>query len=78
MSLGGRTTISSAPGAPPLPAGGGRVEIEDVSLHYEGAEDALSGIDLDVVPGQAHPAHKPRLLTGGFDLLPQRGAASRP
>jgi ABC-type multidrug transport system fused ATPase/permease subunit len=45
-------TISSAPGAPPLPAGGGRVEIEDVSLHYEGAEDALSGIDLDVAPGR--------------------------
>jgi len=45
-------TISSAPGAPPLPAGGGRVEIEDVSLDYEGAEDALSGIDLDVAPGR--------------------------
>lgn len=45
-------TISSAPGAPPLPAGGGRVEIEHVSLHYEGAEDALSGIDLDVAPGR--------------------------
>jgi ABC-type multidrug transport system fused ATPase/permease subunit len=45
-------TISSAPGAPPLPAGGGRVEIEDVSLQYEGAEDALSGIDLDVGAGR--------------------------
>jgi len=45
-------TISSPPGAGPLPAGGGRVEIDDVSLQYAGAEDALSGVDLDVAAGR--------------------------
>ena len=45
--------IESPPGAPPLPAGDGGVELRGVSLRY-GAEqapgvhaDALSGIDLD-------------------------------
>jgi ATP-binding cassette subfamily B protein len=44
--------IDSAPGAPPLPAGGGRVEMRDVELRYEGgATPALRGIDLSVEPG---------------------------
>ena len=45
-------TISSAPGAEPLPAGGGRIEIDDVSLQYAGAEEALSEVDLDVAAGR--------------------------
>jgi len=45
-------TIESAPGAPPLPAGGGRVEMRDVSLAYDGNAPALSGVDLEVAPGQ--------------------------
>jgi ABC-type multidrug transport system fused ATPase/permease subunit len=44
--------ISSPPGAEPLPAGGGRIELDDVSLHYAGADDALSGVDLDVAAGR--------------------------
>ncbi len=42
-----------APSAPvPLPAGGGRVELRDVSLRYEGAGDAaLDHVDLDVAAG---------------------------
>ena len=60
--------IESPEGAPALPAGGGRVELRDVSLRYEGpaasAEDfdpaparskseaALEGIDLDVEAGR--------------------------
>ena len=49
--------IEAAPGAGPLPAGGGRVEMRDVALDYgaaerapgEPAEEALAGIDLTVV-----------------------------
>jgi len=58
--------IESPPGAPPLPAGGGRVELRGVSLDYDNIpaphsrlvadretkrELALSGVDLDVEAG---------------------------
>jgi ATP-binding cassette subfamily B protein len=33
--------IQSPPGAPPLPAGGGRVELRDVTLRYEGPPPAI-------------------------------------
>lgn len=42
--------IESPPGAPPLPAGGGRVELRGVSLRY-GDNPALDGIDLEVEAG---------------------------
>jgi ATP-binding cassette subfamily B protein len=38
--------------APPLPAGGGRVELRDVTFGYEGHDPVLRGIDLDVEPGR--------------------------
>jgi ABC-type multidrug transport system fused ATPase/permease subunit len=44
--------IQSRPGAPPLPAGGGRVQLKDVTLRYDGAGPALSDIDLEVEPGR--------------------------
>ncbi len=45
--------IESPPGAPPLPAGGGEVSLRDVGLTFDGQQfPALSGIDLDVAPGQ--------------------------
>jgi ABC-type multidrug transport system fused ATPase/permease subunit len=44
--------IQSPPGAPPLPPGGGRVEMHGVTLRYDSAEPALSDIDLDVKPGR--------------------------
>jgi ABC-type multidrug transport system fused ATPase/permease subunit len=44
--------IESAPGAPALPAGGGEVELRDVSLRYDGAAPALEGIDLRVEAGR--------------------------
>jgi ABC-type multidrug transport system fused ATPase/permease subunit len=44
--------ITSAPGAPPLAAGPGRVELERVSLAYDGGEPALEDIDLEVEPGR--------------------------
>jgi ABC-type multidrug transport system fused ATPase/permease subunit len=44
--------MQSAPGAPALPAGGGRVRMEGVTLRYDGAEPSLTGIDLDVEPGR--------------------------
>jgi len=44
--------IESAPGAPALPSGDGRVELRGVTLHYEGAVPALEGVDLAVEPGR--------------------------
>jgi ABC-type multidrug transport system fused ATPase/permease subunit len=43
--------IQGPPGAPPLPAGPGRVELRGVTLAYDGAEPALTDIDLEVEPG---------------------------
>jgi ABC-type multidrug transport system fused ATPase/permease subunit len=43
--------IESPPGAPPLPAGGGRIEIGGVTLRYDGAGPALAEVDLDVPAG---------------------------
>jgi ABC-type multidrug transport system fused ATPase/permease subunit len=59
--------IESSPGAPPLPAGGGRVELRGVTLAYDGARAdapdfhapggatksgaALTDVDLDVAAG---------------------------
>src|SRR5918995_385328 len=44
--------IASAPGAPPLPDGKGKVEIEGASLNYDGGEAALEDIDLTVEAGR--------------------------
>jgi ATP-binding cassette subfamily B protein len=52
--------IQSPPDAPALPAGGGRVELRDVTLRYDSAQQpmderpvaALSGIDLEVEAGR--------------------------
>ncbi len=44
--------VTSAPGAPALPAGPGRVELQGVSLSYDGVRDALTDIDLDVEAGR--------------------------
>jgi ATP-binding cassette subfamily B protein len=46
------TLIASPPDAPPLPAGSGRVQLEGVSLLYEGAKQpALRDVSLDVAAG---------------------------
>ena len=44
--------LTAAPDAKPLPPGGGRVELRNVSFGYDGEEPVLRGIDLDVEPGQ--------------------------
>ncbi|HKH63837.1 MAG TPA: ABC transporter ATP-binding protein [Solirubrobacterales bacterium] len=46
--------IQSPPEAPALPPGGGRVELRDVTLHYEGAEEvpALEDVSLEVEAGK--------------------------
>src|SRR5260221_9100113 len=44
--------IESPPDAPPLPAGGGRGEMRSVSLRYDGASPALTGIDLAIEAGR--------------------------
>jgi len=44
--------LTALPDAPPLPAGGGRVELRDVTFAYDGHDPVLRGIDLEVEPGQ--------------------------
>jgi len=44
--------VTSAPGAPPLPEGPGSVELDGVSLAYNGGEPALEGVDLLVDAGR--------------------------
>jgi len=44
--------IESPPEAPPLPAGDGRVELRGVTLRYDGAAPALTGVDLDIEAGR--------------------------
>jgi ABC-type multidrug transport system fused ATPase/permease subunit len=44
--------IGSPAGAPPLPAGGGRVQMRGVTLRYDGAAPALSGVDLEIEAGR--------------------------
>jgi ATP-binding cassette subfamily B protein len=39
-------------GAPPLPAGRGRVRFEGVTFAYDGGEPVLSGVTLEVEPGR--------------------------
>ena len=46
-------TLSSPPGAPPLPAGQGHVRFEGVTMRYgEGGAAALHDIDLDIPAGR--------------------------
>jgi ABC-type multidrug transport system fused ATPase/permease subunit len=44
--------IQSPPGAPALPAGGGAVELRNVTLRYNGASPALADLNLDVEAGK--------------------------
>jgi ABC-type multidrug transport system fused ATPase/permease subunit len=44
--------LTSPPGAPELPAGGGRVEMRDVTFGYESGDPVLRHIDLDVEAGK--------------------------
>jgi ABC-type multidrug transport system fused ATPase/permease subunit len=44
--------IQGPPGAPPLPDGGGAVELRGVTLRYDGGSPALSGVGLDVEAGK--------------------------
>ena len=44
--------MTSPPGAPPLPAGEGRVEFRRVSFHYPDGSPALADVDLDVPAGR--------------------------
>jgi ATP-binding cassette subfamily B protein len=44
--------IQSPPEAPPLPLGGGEVELRGVTLRYDGGSPALSGVDLRVAAGK--------------------------
>ena len=44
--------LTTAPGARPLPAGGGRVELRGVTFGYDGEDPVVRDIDLDVEPGR--------------------------
>ena len=54
--------LTAAPDARALPAGGGRVELRDVTFGYDGAEPVLRDIDLDVEPGRDGRARRPDRL----------------
>ena len=43
--------LTSPPGAPPLPEGGGRVELRGVTFGYGGGEPVLRDVDLEVEAG---------------------------
>jgi ATP-binding cassette subfamily B protein len=43
--------LAAKPEAPPLPPGGGHVELRGVTFAYEGGEPVLQDIDLDVAAG---------------------------
>jgi ATP-binding cassette subfamily B protein len=43
--------LTAAPDAPPLPPGGGRVELRDVTFAYDDHEPVLRDVDLEVEPG---------------------------
>jgi ABC-type multidrug transport system fused ATPase/permease subunit len=45
-------SMESPSGASALPAGGGQVSLQRVTLRYDGSEPALTGIDLEVEPGR--------------------------
>jgi ATP-binding cassette subfamily B protein len=44
--------LTAPPGAPALPAGGGRVELRDVTFGYDPAKPVLRELDLEVEPGR--------------------------
>jgi ABC-type multidrug transport system fused ATPase/permease subunit len=44
--------LTTKPGAPPLPAGGGRIELSGVTFAYDGGEPVLRDIDLTVEAGR--------------------------
>jgi ABC-type multidrug transport system fused ATPase/permease subunit len=44
--------LTSPPGAPALPPGGGRVELRGVDFGYDGGPPVLRDIELDVEPGR--------------------------
>jgi ATP-binding cassette subfamily B protein len=44
--------LTAPSGAPPLPAGGGRVELRGVTFAYDGGEPVLRDVDLDVEAGR--------------------------
>jgi ABC-type multidrug transport system fused ATPase/permease subunit len=46
-----RPQLVSKPGAPPLPPGGGHVQLRDVSFAYDGGDPVLHHVDLDVAAG---------------------------
>ena len=47
-----KPSMESPPDAPALPRGRGRVSLQRVTLRYDGAEPALTGVDLEVEPGR--------------------------
>jgi ABC-type multidrug transport system fused ATPase/permease subunit len=61
--------IESPPGAPALPAGGGSVQLRDVSLRYEGPQPAPGASDLD----HTQMGQKSAAALEGIDLEVEAG-----
>jgi ATP-binding cassette subfamily B protein len=63
-------SIESPPGAPPLPAGGGRVQLRDVSLRYDaGRSVAIAASDFD----HTQTGSKSEAALKGIDLEVEAG-----
>ncbi|MDX6595537.1 MAG: ATP-binding cassette, subfamily multidrug efflux pump, partial [Solirubrobacterales bacterium] len=62
--------IESPPGAPALPAGGGRVQLRDVSLRYEGPEPAPGTPD----PDHTQVGQRSAAALEGIDLEVEAGS----
>jgi ATP-binding cassette subfamily B protein len=44
--------MTNPPGAPPLPPGGGHVQLEHATLRYDGGAPSLTDVNIEVEPGR--------------------------
>ena len=68
--------LAEPPGAPPLPAGNGHVELRGVTLRYEDPHDELAGIGVRERPTRPRHRRRARCCTTSTSTCP-RGRPSR-
>src|SRR2546423_12767812 len=62
--------LVAAPDAVPLPTGGGRVELRDVTFAYDGGEPVLRDVNLDVEAGRTLAPLRPTRARETTPALP--------